>query len=180
MISVAELPRVPDSLDEPVSYGSIYEAENSLVREGTQATKHLYDATMLLLQEATEFSSLPRTGKRLVFNGFLQRMLDNHVVIATDTEEPDEVKGAALYTTFVNNEPTAQLDRLAVVPRLQRRAGYGSTILEHIEQQTASQGVERIWLYADVIAMPFYFKHGYKLGTDLTLYKDLQTGEGVV
>jgi len=177
MISISELPLAIDLAAKPVDYSSLYSAENSLVHEGTQVTKHLFNAAMLLLEEATEFDTLSRGRQRLVFNGFLQRMLNNHVVIATDTDEPNEIKAAALYTAFVNNEPTAQLDRLAVVPELQR-TGYGSAILEHIEQHTASQGVERIWLYPDIVAIPFYLKNGYKLGDGLKLYKELQRGEG--
>jgi GNAT superfamily N-acetyltransferase len=179
MISIRELPRAIELAAKPVDYSSLYSAESSLVHEGTQTTKHLFNAAMLLLKVATEFDSLQRGGQRLVFNGFLQRMLDNHVVIATDTDEPDEIKAAALYTAFVNNEPTAQLDRFAVAPELQR-TGYGSAILEHIERHTASQGVERIWLYPDVVAIPFYLKHGYKLGDGLKLQKDLQRSGGSV
>lgn len=58
-------------------------------------------------------------------------------------------------------EPTGKIGRMAVEAGL-RGQGVGSTILHLLVQEACRRGIRNPWLHAQLSAVPFYEKHGFR------------------
>ena len=58
------------------------------------------------------------------------------------------------------------IGRLAVL-KAHRKQGFGNKILEHLELIAQEHGLTQVFLNAQVSAIPFYEKRGYKITSDV-------------
>lgn len=65
------------------------------------------------------------------------------------------------YSAWAHLPGTYRLRGMATHPRLQRRKGIGSRLLQVALRFLAQQGVPLVWCYARTEAVPFYAKQGF-------------------
>ena len=59
-----------------------------------------------------------------------------------------------------------QIGRMAVLPHY-RNTGVGRALLERLTEQARSLGIQSLVLHSQVIAIPFYEKHGFQVQGDV-------------
>ena len=57
--------------------------------------------------------------------------------------------------------PTGRIGRVAVV-RTERGRGVGRALMKRLEREASDRGIRRLWLAAQVAAVPFYERLGYR------------------
>lgn len=99
-------------------------------------------------------------------------IVEQKVPVALEWDEDD---ATALHVLLRDNDdspmgcarllPSGQIGRMAVLAQ-RRREGLGSMLLEAAEEVARKQQKDRVFLHAQVHALPFYIKHGYEITSD--------------
>lgn len=69
---------------------------------------------------------------------------------------------AAVGTARIDVEQAGKVGRLAVLAKY-RRQGIGRALMERCHEIAERQGLEQVWCHAQVAAVPFYERLGYRV-----------------
>lgn len=175
MITVSNVHRELDRPLQPTSYKSIGAAEEEMVSAGSDTSRLLF-GVVRLISAATHGEGAGIWS----FNSILEKAQTKNVVVAADSDEPEELKGAAIFTYPHDRDGhRAWLDHIAVLPRLRHtKQYYGSALLTHVERDVHLAGGKKLYLAtADDSATAFYAALGYKNDELMTMSKVLDSRE---
>jgi predicted GNAT family N-acyltransferase len=111
--------------------------------------------------------------KELLSNIRYQVFVDEQKVpIELEIDDDDPLASHVL--CLVDDQPVGtgrilldgHIGRLAVL-KAHRKQGYGNKILDHLELIAQEHGLTQVFLNAQVSAIPFYEKRGYKIISDV-------------
>ena len=87
--------------------------------------------------------------------------------------DEDDKHASHILVTYKNNpiatarlKPDGHIGRMAVLKEY-RHKGIGSAILKKLIETAIQMGLESVYLHAQVLAIPFYEKHGFEVYTDV-------------
>jgi predicted GNAT family N-acyltransferase len=76
-----------------------------------------------------------------------------------------DTAGSAVGTVRLDIENNGKVGRLAVLAEARRR-GVGRALMEHLHTAARERGLSRIWCHAQISAVPFYRRLGYRITSE--------------
>lgn len=160
MVYISELPHSPDKSAYDLVGGSISVTELALDKSGNDISKSLFTAARLITEVNYDLSTKDEPFASEMVQVQLDEMGHYNVVLAHPDDDLERINGVGVFTP-IDIFGGIKLTELSVRPSLQRKRGYGSAILEHIEDSARHKVASSLHFYALDDSVGFYEKHGY-------------------